>query len=167
MMCLMDRDWARLGSALRAARQSLGLEQQQVAERIGVKRGALRNIEVGEIGRVTPTVREYARIVGWTDRSIDDVLDGGEPEAAPNIPPAASTDVTPEDLPVRITAALAAAGPVLDTAVINLPGEDGEDGGAQMVVVVKGRSTATPEQIQKALLEWERTEAQIRRSSSE
>ncbi|MFI6862605.1 helix-turn-helix domain-containing protein [Streptomyces sp. NPDC050421] len=166
----MDRDWARLGSALRAARQTLGLEQQQVAERIGVKRGALRNIEVGEISRVTPTVLAYARIVGWSDASIDAVLDGGEPTQEERVPPDEPTTAvvdTPEDLPLRIKAALAGAGPVLDTAVISLPGEDGEDSGAQMVIVVKGRSgNVTPEQIQKALLQWEKAEAQIRRTGS-
>ncbi|WP_406143680.1 helix-turn-helix domain-containing protein [Streptomyces anulatus] len=166
----MDRDWARLGSALRAAREDLGLEQQQVAERIGVKRGALRNVERGEISRVTPTVREYTRIVGWTEASIDAVLSGGEPtrEAVPPDEPASAIVDTPEELPLRIKAALAAGGPVLDTAVINLPGEDGEDSEAQMVIIVKGRGgNATPEQIQKALLQWEKTEAQIRSSGKE
>lgn len=167
----MDRDWARLGSALRAARDDLGLEQQDVAARIGVKRGALRNIEVGEISRVTPTVREYARIVGWTDASIEAVLTGGEPTQEDRVPPdepATAVVDTPEELPLRIKAALADAGPILDTAVIALPGEDGEDSGGQMVIVVKGRSgSATPEQIQKALLQWEKAEAQIRRSGRE
>ncbi|WP_371624095.1 helix-turn-helix domain-containing protein [Streptomyces sp. NBC_01116] len=166
----MDRDWARLGSALRAARDDLGLGQLHVAERIGVKRGALRNVERGEISRVTPTVREYARIVGWTDASIDAVLSGGEPtrEAVPPDEPATVTVEAPEELPLRIQAALAGGGPVLDTAVINLPGEDGEDSEAQMVIVVKGRAgDATPEQIRKALLQWEKAEAQIRRSGKE
>lgn len=166
----MDRDWARLGSALRAAREDLGLGQLQVAERIGVKRGALRNVERGEISRVTPTVREYARIVGWTEASIDAVLSGEEPtrEAVPPDEPTTVTVDTPEELPLRIQAALAGGGPVLDTAVINLPGEDGEESEAQMVIVVKGRTgDATPEQIQKALLQWEKAEAQIRRSGKE
>lgn len=111
MMCLMDRDWARLGSALRAARDDLGLGQLHVAERIGVKRGALRNVERGEISRVTPTVREYARIVGWTDASIDAVLSGGEPtrEAVPPDEPATVTVEAPEELPLRIQAALVEA----------------------------------------------------------
>lgn len=171
MMCLMDRDWARLGSALRAAREDLGLGQTEVAERIGVSRNALRNIETGTISRVTPTVREYTRIVGWTDASINTVLIGGEPTREAAVPPDEPTTAvvdTPEELPLRIKAALAAAGPVLDTAVINLPGEDGEDSEAQMVIIVKGRGgDATPEQIQKALLQWEKTEAQIRRSGKE
>ncbi len=171
MMCLMDRDWARLGSALRAAREDLGLGQKEVADRIGVSRNALRNTEIGEISRVTPTVREYARIVGWTEASIDVVLNGGEPTREAAVPPdepATAIVDTPEDLPLRIKAALADGRPVLDTAVINLPGEDGEDSEAQMVIIVKGRGgDATPEQIQKALLQWEKTEAQIRRSGKE
>lgn len=37
-----------------------------------------------------------------------------------------------------------------------------------MVIVVKGRAgDATPEQIRKALLQWEKAEAQIRRSGKE
>ncbi|MFJ9573617.1 helix-turn-helix domain-containing protein [Streptomyces bacillaris] len=166
----MDRDWARLGSALRAAREDLGLGQLQVAERIGVKRGALRNVERGEISRVTPTVREYARIVGWTEASVDAVLNGGEPtreEAAPPGPDMTVLVDTPEELPLRIKAALASDGPVLDTAVITLTGVDGLDSGAQMVIVVKGRTDAlTPEQIREALLQWEKTEAQIRKSGA-
>ncbi|MEU0133356.1 helix-turn-helix transcriptional regulator [Streptomyces sp. NPDC006296] len=167
----MDRDWARLGSALRAARDDLGLGQKDVAERIGVTRNALRNIEVGEISRVTPTVREYTRIVGWTEASIDAVLNGGDPTretVPPDDPTTTVTVETPEELPLRIQAALAGGGPVLDTAVINLPSEDGEDSDAQMVIVVKGRSgDVTPEQMRKALLQWERTEAQIRNSGKE
>ncbi len=105
MMCLMDRDWARLGSALRAAREDLGLGQKEVADRIGVSRNALRNTEIGEISRVTPTVREYARIVGWTEASIDVVLNGGEPTREAAVPPdepATAIVDTPEDLPLRI-----------------------------------------------------------------
>lgn len=171
MMCLMDRDWARLGSALRAAREDLGLGQTEVADRIGVSRNALRNTEVGKISRVTPTVREYARIVGWTEGSIDAVLGGGEPTREPDTPPDEQMTVvvdTPEDLPLRIKAALASDGPVLDTAVITLTGMDGEDSGAQMVIVVKGRTEGlTPEQIREALLQWEKAEAQIRRAGSQ
>ncbi|HBF84605.1 MAG TPA: XRE family transcriptional regulator [Streptomyces sp.] len=166
MMCLMDRDWARLGAALRAAREDLGLGQKDVADRIGVTRNALRNVEIGDIGRVTPTVREYARIVGWAEGSVDAVLSGSEPtrEAVPPDEPATVTVDVPEDLPLRIRAALA-SGPVIDTAVIDLPAEEGDDPDGQMVIVVKGGQRATPEQLRKALLQWEKTEAQIRRAT--
>ncbi|MFD6421075.1 helix-turn-helix domain-containing protein [Streptomyces sp. NPDC060198] len=162
----MERDWARLGAALKAGREDLGLEQQQVAERIGVKRGALRNIEVGDVSRVTPTVRAYARTVGWTDDSVESVLAGGDPTIPDTPAPhsvATLADVTPDELPLRIKAALA-AGPLLDAVVIDLPAAEGEDPEAQMVVIVKGRrQEATPEQIKRALLQWERAEAHIRK----
>ncbi|MFD5900961.1 helix-turn-helix domain-containing protein [Streptomyces microflavus] len=167
----MDRDWARLGSALRAAREDLGLGQKEVADRVGVSRNALRNVEIGDISRVTPTVREYARIVGWTEASIDAVLNGGEPTRETAVPPDQDMTVlvdTPEELPLRIKAALASEGPVLDTAVITLTGVDGLDSGAHMVIVVKGRTDGlTPEQIREALIQWEKTEAQIRSSGKE
>lgn len=169
MMCLMDRDWARLGAALRAAREDLGLEQQQVAEQIGVGRGALRNVEIGDVSRITPTVRTYARIVGWTDASVDEVLAGGSPtpKQLDDVTETATVEgVAPEELPLRIKAALA-AGSLLDAQVIDLPSAEGEEAEAQMIVIVKGRGDATPEQIRKALLQWERTEAQLKRSGGQ
>ncbi len=168
-MTTMERDWKRLGAALKAGREARGLGQAAVGDMIGVKRGTMRNIENGEIARVTPTVRAYARAVGWPDEGIDTVLAGGQP---PKLTPTASRaerDVaaaaspaaaTPEELPLRIQAALA-EGPLIDTAVINLPGDDdGAEG--QMVIIVKGRSNATPEQLRRALLAWDATEARLR-----
>ncbi|WP_328439312.1 helix-turn-helix domain-containing protein [Streptomyces sp. NBC_00444] len=75
----MARDWAHLGEKLRDGRIARGKEQQEVAAEIGVKRGAVRNIEIGNVSKVTPTIRSYAKLVGWSDRSVEEVLDGGEP----------------------------------------------------------------------------------------
>jgi DNA-binding XRE family transcriptional regulator len=164
----MERDWARLGAALRAARNKHGRSQAEIGEAIGIKRGAMRNIEKGSIDRVTPTVRAYAREVGWADGSIEDVLAGGEPtyrddESTPGAADSAAVLApVPEELPVRIKAALEASGAVLDTAVIPLPGDDGASD-AQIVVVVKSRRDAlTPEQLRRALEEWERAEGHLR-----
>ena len=170
----MERDWTRLGAALKAAREARNLPQGTVAEMIGVKRGTMRNIENGEIARVTPTVRAYARAVGWTDDSVEAVLAGGEPVKAPigaETPEArdraAAENVAlpaAEELPLRIQAALR-EGPLIDTAVINLPSDDdGPEG--QMVVIVKGRTGATPEQLKRALLRWEEAELKLRRTDS-
>ncbi|WP_275462112.1 helix-turn-helix domain-containing protein [Streptomyces noursei] len=164
----MERDWKRLGAALKAAREARGLGQAAVGEQIGVRRGSMRNIENGEISRVTPTIRAYARVVGWSDADIDKVLVGGEPPAPGSAPAVDDRDTAaatnnaaiPEELPLRIQAALA-EGPLIDTAVINLPGgDDGPDG--QMVVIVKGKNHASPEQIRRALLEWEAAEQRLR-----
>ncbi|MCZ1006390.1 helix-turn-helix transcriptional regulator [Streptomyces lydicus] len=168
----MERDWKRLGAALKAAREGRGLNQAAVAEDIGVKRGTMRNIENGDIARVTPTVRAYARAVGWDERSVDEVLAGGAPIEVSSPPGSDARDAAaaesiamaaPEELPLRIQAALR-EGPLLDTAVINLPGDEGDDG--QMVVIVKGRTGATPEQLKRALLRWEEAEVKLRRGGS-
>ncbi|MEU9498183.1 helix-turn-helix transcriptional regulator [Streptomyces sp. NPDC048196] len=162
----MERDWKRLGAALKAAREARDLHQGTVGEMIGVKRGTMRNIENGEIARVTPTIRAYAHAVGWADDSVDAVLAGGEPviasDAARQRDAAAAESIAaaPEELPLRIQNALR-EGPLIDTAVINLPGDDdGPEG--QMVVIVKGRERATPEQLKRALLRWEAMEAKLR-----
>ena len=78
-MCGMATKWTQLGEKLRAARIDLGIEQQQIAVAVGVTRGAIGNIERGDVARLTPTIREYARAVGWTDDSPERVLAGGEP----------------------------------------------------------------------------------------
>ncbi|WP_431999263.1 helix-turn-helix domain-containing protein [Streptomyces sioyaensis] len=169
----MEPDWTRLGAELKAARDARSYTQAAVAEMIGVKRGTMRNIENGDIARVTPTVRAYARAVGWDDSSVDAVLAGGTPTQAAD-QGAGARDIAaaenlaavepPEELPLRIQAALR-EGPLIDTAVINLPGDDdGPEG--QMVVIVKGRNGATPEQLKRALLRWEEAEVKLRRTDS-
>ncbi|MFJ3949044.1 helix-turn-helix domain-containing protein [Streptomyces libani] len=169
----MDHDWTRLGAELRSAREARGLGQAAVGDMIGVKRGAMRNIENGMLTKVTPTVRAYARVVGWDDDAIQTVLGGGSPTYASSessesrdVAAAQNIAASPEELPLRIQAALA-AGPLIDTAVINLPGDDDEGPDGQMVVIIKGRNNATPEQIKRALLRWEEAEAQLRRTEGD
>ncbi|MBM9620989.1 helix-turn-helix domain-containing protein [Streptomyces zhihengii] len=167
----MDRDWARLGQRLKAAREARGLEQQAVAAAIGVGRGALLRIERGQVSRISPTIRAYATEVGWTADSPEAVLVGGEPTMAEpeesgnsQSPSLGVASVAPElvsELPWRIRAALA-DGPLIDTAVIDLPAGDDEDSDAKMVVIVRGRGELTPDQMRRALLRWEQTEAELR-----
>lgn len=83
----MSTHWARLGTALRSARTQRGLRQEDVAAELGIKRGALANIEHGKGRRITSTIRSYARLVGWTDDSPERVLAGGDP--TPATPPGA------------------------------------------------------------------------------
>ncbi|MEU9777742.1 helix-turn-helix transcriptional regulator [Streptomyces sp. NPDC047968] len=166
----MDRDWARLGRLLKAAREARGLEQQAVAAAIGVGRGAMLRVERGDVSRVTPTIVGYAKAVGWTEGSVEAVLAGGEPTTVepeqPAAPPAPQAAVTAPDLvrelPWRIKTALS-DGPLIDAAVIDLPADDDEDPDAQMVVIVRGRGDLTPEQMRRALLRWEQAEADLRK----
>jgi hypothetical protein len=135
-----------------------------MADAIGISRSALQNIESGKFKKITPTIRAYTDLVGWTEASAEDVLAGGEPtqresqEDAPSERGATSVGVeSAPGVPLRIAQALE-EGPVLDAAVIPL--SDAGDG--QMVIVVKGRAGASPDEIKKALLLWEQREMQLR-----
>ena len=157
------RDWVALGAALKSARDARRprLTQVAAADALGVSRGAIQDIDSGNKGRgfqkVTQTIRAYAQLVGWTPDSPDRVLAGGIPvlaEAqAPARPQAQSESASLATLPLRIARALASEGALLDTKIVPLPG------GGEAVIVVKGKSQATPEQIGIALTEWERKRA--------
>ncbi|WP_078999103.1 helix-turn-helix domain-containing protein [Streptomyces sp. WM4235] len=142
----MDRDWARLGKALKAARQAIGLTQEQLAAELGVSRSVVQGIERGKPhSKPSLTMRAYARRVGWATDSIDEVLAGREPRLAAQ-PEAAAEP--PAGLPLRIVDELADDGALLDTVVVPLGGD------ARMVVVVKGRPGASPEEIRRNLEAW-------------
>lgn len=157
----MTGDWARLGTQLAAARKARGYSQIAMAEHIGVKRSAIQNIERGVSRRVTTTMRQYARTVGWDDASIDAVLAGGEPTVAeqPSSEPAtAPATAAASAIPLRIVEELG-EGPVLDTTVLDLPGSHS---GSRMVLVVMGEPDASPEEIRRDLQAWRKTEKALR-----
>lgn len=172
----MDKDWARLGRTLAAAREAAGLTQVEVAERIKGSRGPIQEIERGgprgkPYTKPTGTMRNYARLVGWTDDSIEHVLQGGEPslvhkepDGTADLEPTAAEPtaaVRPSGrLPLRIVDELSDDGALLDTAVIPL----GAD--ASMVIVVKGRPDASPEEIRAALESWRRAQPHLRELST-
>lgn len=151
-------DWVRLGEAFKAARATHApkLTQDDVQRVLDVSRATVQNIERGKVfSRPTPSHRAYARLVGWTDDSIDTVLAGGEPTIA-----TASTAVpepsapVPDGLPLLIAEELT-AGQLLATMVIKLPG------GGQAVVVARGKENGTPEEIQAALDAWKRAQPKL------
>jgi DNA-binding XRE family transcriptional regulator len=145
MMDSMTRDWARLGEKLRAARIARGVEQQDVAERIGVKRGALHNIETGKIAKVTTTVRAYARLVGWADGSVENVLDGGEPGERSAAPETARE--LPTDLSVHVQQSLS-EGPLLDARVAEVSTPNGR---VKATIVIRGEDGTSTEDLLAAL----------------
>lgn len=161
MMGAMTRDWARLGKALKSARVARRIEQQEVAQTIGVKRGALNNIEHGRIARVTTTVLAYARLVGWTDKSIDLVLNGGDPvcvaDPSPGKPepaPPAETftresapEPTGSDLSLLVQQALR-EGPLLDSRVRELTTPAGR---VRATIVIRGEEGLPEEELLAAL----------------
>jgi DNA-binding XRE family transcriptional regulator len=143
----MDRSWTRLGQKLKAARAELGMEQKDAAAQIGVKRGALHNVESGVIRKVTPTVLAYARLVGWQDGSVELVLDGGDPVVANSEPPAVATPelstAEASDLSVRVQQALK-EGPLIDSRVTEVVTPSGR---VKATIVVRGEEGTPVEQL--------------------
>jgi transcriptional regulator with XRE-family HTH domain len=167
MMTPMTEDrtqlqWAKLGAAIRSAREARGLSQVDLAELAGISEGSVQNLESGKPrNRMPQTLAKMEPHLGWAEGSGRAILDGGEPTPASA---QASEDADAEaklrrKLPLRIVDELESDDPLLDSTVIQLPGVEG----ARMTVVVHGRSDATPEQIQEALIAWRQAERKLRR----
>lgn len=159
----MSKDWARLGAAVTSARRTAGMSQQELAERIGTGRSSVQSIERGhEFAKITGTMRSVARELGWADGSIESVLAGGDPvpaDTAPT-PPSAGTG---QDLPLRIVQELS-EGQLLDTTVLDLTPAGSS---ARMIVVVKGRPDASPEEIRRDLLAWRKMQRRLQNIGDE
>ncbi|MGW4300372.1 helix-turn-helix domain-containing protein [Streptomyces sp. NPDC004646] len=138
----MATKWTRLGEELKAARVARGIEQQDVAAQIGVSRGAIRNIERGDITKVSPTVRQYARIVGWTEDSPERVVDGGDPVRAES----SSASVAP-DLAMDVQESLR-RGPLLKSQVVEVETAAGK---VRATIILRGEDGSTEEALLAAL----------------
>ncbi|MFF4090338.1 helix-turn-helix domain-containing protein [Streptomyces nigra] len=151
-----ERDWEKLGKAFAAARKTIGLTQPEAADQLDVSRTTVQAIERGRqsngapFDKVTATMRAYARLVGWTETSPALVLEGGEPQLAPD-PQAA--DQPPSDLPPAVDRELR-SGKTLDTTVVHLGSEDDD---TRIIVVLKGGDSMTEEEIDEAWQKWRRT----------
>lgn len=146
----MATKWTRLGEKLKAARTVLDIEQQQIAVAIGVGRGAIGNIERGDIAKMTPTIREYARIVGWTDDSPERVLAGGEPVLRDADPEAAGSGQgrgAALDLAVDVQESLR-QGPLLQSQVVEVKTPAGK---VRATIVLRGEDGQSPEELLAAL----------------
>lgn len=168
-MAVMTEDraklhWAALATAIRSAREARGLTQAQLAERAGVSEGSVQNLEAGKPrNRMPKTLSEIEPHLGWAPGSGRSILDGGEPIPAAgdagSPPVEQETDKLRRKFSLRIVDELESDDPLLDSAVIPLPGGNG----ARMTVVVHGDPGATPQEIQKALLAWRKTERGLHR----
>lgn len=160
-MWAMDRDWARLGQQLAAGRERLGLTQEQVAARLDVAKSTIGFIETGTPRKkVTATIRAYGRLVGWTDESVADVFNGGDPtmREAPE-PTETRTAAAPEVAPVKDlsldTRQALREGPLLYERVLTMETAGGE---VRTTIVVRGQQDATEEEMLAALEEWRERE---------
>lgn len=158
-----ERDWKRLGHALAAARKEAGLTQVDVAERLSVTRTPVQAIERGiqpngkPFAKVSPTMRAYARLVGWTEDSPELILQGQEPEPATQPVPEPADPKS--DLPPAVDRELR-KGRTLDHAVVHLSGEDDDDD-VRLVVILKGAEGMSEEEIDRRYEQWRRARRQL------
>lgn len=159
-----DRDWVRLGQALKTDRQRQGLTQEEVAQRLSAGLSSIQAIERGHpYSKPTRTTRAYADLLQWTAGSVEQVLGGGDPNhvhqgavaltAAKQAP--ADIDFEDKRLPLRIVHELSDDGELLDTTVIKI----GEKGRA--VIVVKGEPGVSPDELVEELQAWARARARL------
>lgn len=165
MMCLMDRDWARFGRLVEAARRHRGWTQEDLVQEAGVGLSTVQSIERGRRDKpqILPTHRIVAHTLGWADGSIEAVLAGGDPTTVDqqNATPSASpeppsrievgVDALLDDLTARVREALL-GGTVADATAIDMgPEDDGE------VVIIWKRGEKrdlTPEQQRDLRRRW-------------
>lgn len=60
----------QVGLRIRAIREALGLNQEELAKRIGVERTSIANIEAGRQRMLLHTVEEFSRALGTTTRHL-------------------------------------------------------------------------------------------------
>lgn len=149
----MSHDWERFGKALQAAREAKGMAQTELGDAVGVSRSTVQAIERGKsFKKPTPTVRSLARAVGWTDDSVDTVLDGGEPTLAGAAPPPEAAPQTESGTPppLRLIDATGNDAALVGTTRIPIPG------GGSVTVTVEGDPAQSPRQRRKNLEAWRR-----------
>ncbi|WPO73968.1 helix-turn-helix domain-containing protein [Streptomyces sp. KN37] len=162
-----DRDWVRLGRAFAEARKGVPLTQEEVAERLHVSRTPVQAIERGRqsngknFTKVTSTMRSYARLVCWTEDSIDQVLAGGDPRVIE----------TPEAARPHPLAGLSPAvemelhsGETVDQTVLHLGPNESD---ARVVVIVKSGENATKEEMDEAMRQWSRARRHLQSITSD
>lgn len=151
----MDRDWKRLGRAIKAQREHLGMAtQQELATRAGVSRQTVISLEGGtERTRVPATIGKVEKALGWEPGTATRILSEAPPE------PSAAKFA--DGMPVRVAQELS-DGQVVDTEVLDLSVPGGK---SRLVVVYKHDSEAaamTPEELRVAVKEWTRIQRALR-----
>ena len=73
--------WARLGRALRNAREHRGLTQQELGAQAGVSGRSVQEAESGKVptARMPYTLGKIAAALGWPEGSVTAVLEGAAP----------------------------------------------------------------------------------------
>lgn len=151
----MDRDWKRLGRAIKTQRDHLGLARQDdLAAVAGVNRQTIQSLEAGKPRtRMPASIGKVEKALSWELGTAARILTEGA-----NEPPAPRFA---EGMPLRVARELS-EGQVEDTEVLDLtvPGSN-----SRLVVVFKHDSAAAdmaPDELRAALQEWTRIQRALR-----
>lgn len=82
------KDWERLGTLLKEAREAQGLSRRALAEETGLSEKAIQTAEEGRVpsARWPKSVDVMASTLGWAPGSARAVLGGNLPQSAPEAP---------------------------------------------------------------------------------
>lgn len=154
----MTRDWKRLGDAIRARREGLGMRRQQdLAEAAGVTRQSVQSLESGkEYKRWPESLDAVTKALGWNSDTVARYLNP-EPQGAQN----GATPRLAEGMPVRVVQELS-SGEAVDTEVVELT-EPGSP--FRLVAIFKQdapAANADPEEMARALDKWSRMQRALR-----
>lgn len=160
----MDGDWAHLARQLARARKLVGLTQAELADELGVGLSTVQKMERPGVpwAKISPTHRLAARFYGWSDGSIQSVLNGDEPEivgggapvrsARPTDAQLAAYEALTEGMSPRAREALA-RGLTLDTVVVDMAGGEGP---SAVLIFKDTQSDASPEEKRIYMRKWAR-----------
>lgn len=153
----MNRDWERLGRAIKARREELGMPTQQaLADAADVTRQSVQSLESGkQRTRMPRSIGKVEKVLGWEPGTAARHLTA---EAAAENGMAVRLA---EGMPVRIVKELS-AGQVVDTEVVELciPGSP-----FKLVAILKQDEPApdaSPEEMARVLEEWSRVQRALR-----
>lgn len=154
----MTRNWDRLGLAIKARREELGLTTQQaLADAAGVTRQTVQSLESGkQRTRMPATIAPIEKALGWEPGTAARILAGDDPSSQNGVTPRLA-----EGMPVRVVQELS-SGEVVDTEVVELsiPGSP-----FKLVGILKQDAPAadvSPEEMQRVLQEWSRLQRAMR-----
>ena len=153
----MTRDWKRLGNAVTARREELGMSTQQaLADAAGVTRQTVQSLESGkERTRMPPTIGAVEKALGWERGTAAKYLVRAASGESP------SSARLADGMPVRVVQELS-SGEAVDTEVVELsvPGSP-----FKLVAVFKQDAPAAdadPEEMAQALQKWSRMQRALR-----
>jgi transcriptional regulator with XRE-family HTH domain len=73
----MERDWKRLATAIKTAREAAGMTQRDLAEKAGIAVGSVQNLESGQArARMPQSLAKIEKALSWAGGSGVAILDG-------------------------------------------------------------------------------------------